>query len=148
MLRTDVWNIKQNQFISYYHYNNLGSTMRLTDEAGNTLARYSYGAYGELISGDNTLTRFLYNGRCGVSTDDNDLYYMRQRYYNPQIKRFINQDILTGNMGSSQSMNRYCYVQGNSISYTDPFGLYALLSALLGREGLHCLLDILGFQTM
>lgn len=44
--------------------------------------------------GKTTLTRFLYNGRFGISTDDNGLYYMRLRYYNPQIKRFINQDLL------------------------------------------------------
>ena len=84
---------------------------------------YTYGVYGELLSGEAGLTRFLYNGRCGVSTDDNGLYYMRQRYYNPEIKRFVNQDILAGSPGNSQSLNRYSYVQGNPVSYTDPFGL-------------------------
>ncbi len=56
-------------------------------------------------------------------TDDNSLYCMRQCYYNPQIKRFINQDILTGSIGNSVSLNRYSYVEGNPVSYTDPFGL-------------------------
>ena len=32
--------------------------------------------------GKTTLTRFLYNGRFGISTDDNGLYYMRLRYLN------------------------------------------------------------------
>ena len=107
----------------YHHYNHLGSTMLLTDGEGNVVETYTYGVYGELLSGDESLTRFLYNGRCGVSTDDNGLYYMRQRYYNPEIKRFVNQDILAGSLGNSQSLNRYSYVQGNPVSYTDPFGL-------------------------
>ena len=50
----------------WHHYNNLGSTVLLTDGVGQTVAEYNYGAYGELMSGDTSLTRFLYNGRCGV----------------------------------------------------------------------------------
>ncbi len=74
-------------------------------------------------------------------TDDNTMYYMRQRYYNPQIKRFINQDILTGSIGNSASLNRYSYVEGNPVSYTDPFGLspFGYLS-----EPLHKTLDWFG----
>ncbi|GAC44187.1 Rhs family protein, partial [Paenibacillus popilliae ATCC 14706] len=41
---------------------------------------------------------FLYNGRDGVMTDPNGLYYMRARYYNPEIKRFVNRDIVAGNL--------------------------------------------------
>ena len=70
-----------------------------------------------------TRIKFLYNGQLGVITDDNGLYYMCSRYYNPEIKRFINQDILTGSIGNSTSLNRYSYVEGNPVSYTDPFGL-------------------------
>ena len=39
--------------------------------------------------------QFLYNGQFGVTTDGNGLYYVRARYYNVDIKRFINQDVLT-----------------------------------------------------
>ena len=35
-----------------FHYNNIGSTMMLTDENGNVNEEYSYGPYGELLSGD------------------------------------------------------------------------------------------------
>ncbi|MEV2908007.1 RHS repeat-associated core domain-containing protein [Paenibacillus larvae] len=80
--------------------------------------------YGELLrkTGD-TKQPFLYNGRDGVVTDDNGLYYMRARYYNPDIKRFINRDVLTGSISVGQSLNRYAYVNGNPVSYVDPFGL-------------------------
>ena len=38
---------------------------------------------------------FGYNGRDGVVTDDNGLIYMRARYYSPEMRRFINADILS-----------------------------------------------------
>lgn len=82
--------------------------------------RIYYGPYGEIVSrtGD-TDTPFLYSGLVGVQTDDNGLYYMRARYYNPEIKRFINQDVLRGSIADSTSLNRYAYVNGNPISYID-----------------------------
>ena len=128
----------------YHHYNNLGSTMKLSNAVGQVVATYTYGTYGELLSGDTTLTRFLYNGRCGVTTDDNGLYYMRQRYYNPEIKRFVNQDILTGSLDNSQSLNRYSYVQGNPVSYTDPFGLSPINGLFSGTGFAHAVLGLLG----
>ena len=48
---------------------------------------------------------------------------MRARYYDQDIKRFINHDIVSGDIGNSKSLNRYAYVQGNPVSLTDPFGL-------------------------
>ncbi len=48
---------------------------------------------------------------------------MRARYYNPDIKRFINQDIKVEDITNSQSLNRYAYCEGNPVSMVDPFGL-------------------------
>ncbi|MEG3068483.1 MAG: RHS repeat-associated core domain-containing protein [Syntrophaceticus schinkii] len=70
-------------------------------------------------------TPFLFNGKYGVMSDENGLYYLRKRYYNPDIKRFINLDVLLGSIDEGQSLNRYAYVNSNPVLYTDPFGLCA-----------------------
>ena len=106
-----------------YHFNNVGSTTAVTDKSGNIKYRYAYSVYGELLKGNYGEVLFLYNGQYGVQSDDSGLYYMRARYYNAAIKRFINQDTVTGSIESSQSLNRYAYVEGNPVSYLDPFGL-------------------------
>ena len=77
-----------------------------------------------------------------IYTDSNGLYYMRARYYNPDIKLFINQDVVEGNITNSPSLNRYAYCQGNPVSLLDPFGLSPRLSwSTIGRG----VLDLLGF---
>ena len=124
-----------------FHYNNIGSTILLTNEQGEKEETYSSGPYGELLSGDRTKTPYLYNGMYGVATDANGLYYMRARYYNVAIKRFINQDVVDGSITNSQSLNKFSYVQGNPIRLTDPFGLCPDIS--LTRIG-HAALDLLG----
>ena len=55
---------------TYYHYNNIGSTTKLTDNNGNVIQSYEYGAYGEVLSGDTKITQFLYNGQLGVMTNE------------------------------------------------------------------------------
>ena len=72
-------------------------------------------------------------------SDENGLYYMRARYYNPDIKRFVNLDVLLGSIDEGQSLNRYAYVNGNPISYVDPFG-----TCVESGEAGHMALDAAG----
>ena len=126
-----------------YHFNNIGSTEAVTNIDGEIVETFDYGPYGELLSENKCSIMFLYNGELGVATDSNGLYYMRARYYNPEIKRFINQDVMTGSIVNTPTLNRYAYVNGNPISLNDPFGLSPFLNWLDGITG-HDILDLLG----
>ncbi|WP_083180282.1 RHS repeat domain-containing protein [Paenibacillus yonginensis] len=107
-----------------YHSDIRGSTTLLTDEQGCVTDRYTYGLYGELEQHEGTSSQpFCYNGRDGVMTDPNGLYYMRARYYDPSLKRFLNRDVLRGDLTDGQTLNRYAYVNGDPVRYVDPLGL-------------------------
>ncbi len=109
-----------------YHFDCRGSTVVVTDECGNITDTFEYDTYGHLISRTGTDDIiFLYNGRDGVITDDNGLYYMRARYYSPIMRRFINADIVAGQISNAVTMNRFAYANGNPVSFVDPFGLSA-----------------------
>ncbi|KRF04509.1 hypothetical protein ASG89_21940 [Paenibacillus sp. Soil766] len=108
---------------STYHYDVRGSTTAITDDTGMVTDRFTYTTYGELIERTGTTsTPFLYSGRDGIMTDDTGLYYMRARYYNPEIKRFMNQDIIQGSILDGRSLNRYAYVNGDPVNNIDPSG--------------------------
>lgn len=109
-----------------YHYDYRGSVVAVTDIDGNVTDTLKYDAYGSITerTGDSKLI-FGYNGEYGVLTDPNGLLYMRTRFYNPELKRFMNADILDGSISDSTSLNLYTYVNGNPISYVDPFGMSA-----------------------
>ncbi|MCI9449404.1 MAG: hypothetical protein HFE30_04035 [Clostridiales bacterium] len=98
----------------------------VTDIDGNVTDTLKYDAYGSVSerTGDSALI-FGYNGQYGVLTDPNGLLYMRTRFYNPHLKRFMNADIIDGSIADSTSLNLYTFVNGNPISFVDPFGLSA-----------------------
>ncbi len=107
-----------------YHFDYRGSTTAITDINGNVTDTFTYDTYGNLISRTGTsVVIFLYNGRDGVVTDDNGLIYMRARYYSPELRRFINADIIAGEISNAVTLNRYAYANGNPVSNIDPFGL-------------------------
>lgn len=108
-----------------YHFDLRGSTVALSDAAGNVVEQFQYSPFGGLVSHNPTEvdTPFLYNGRDGVMTDDTGLYYMRARFYNPETRQFVNRDVLLGGVADGQSLNRFAYVTGEPVSFVDPFGL-------------------------
>ena len=109
-----------------YHFDCRGSTIAITDASGNITDTFAYDTYGKLLSrtGTNKVI-FGYNGRDGVVTDNNGLIYMRARYYSPDMKRFINADIVAGKLSNAVTLNRFAYANGNPVSFVDPFGLSA-----------------------
>ena len=84
----------------------------------------AYDTYGKLL-GRTGMSKviFGYNGRDGVVTDANGLIYMRARYYSPEMKRFINADIIPGSISNAVTLNRYAYANANPAMYIDPTGL-------------------------
>jgi len=117
-----------------YHYDYRGSTVALSGDNGLVTDRMEYSLYGSTTYrvGTND-TPFLFNGRYGVQTDPNGLIYMRSRYYNPYLCRFINPDP----SGFKGGLNFYAYAAGNPVSYLDPFGLNAQATGDSDNSGLY-----------
>ena len=49
----------------------------------------------------------------GVITDGNGLIYMRARYYSPDMRRFINADVVAGSISNAITLNRFAYANSN-----------------------------------
>lgn len=79
-------------------YDALGSVRAVTDSSGAVVARFEYGAWGNALAGSfdnvpNGGMPFTWIGGAGVKFDaDCGLFLMRERYYDPQLSRFISRD--------------------------------------------------------
>jgi RHS repeat-associated protein len=119
----------------YYHSDGLGSTIAITDSSGNIMNKYAYDAYGKVVSQvEDPLVPnpFNYLGKYGVMDDGNGLLYMRARYYDPEVGRFINKDPI-GFAGGD--LNLYAYVGNNAINFIDPLGLKCCRKPFWERVG-------------
>ena len=63
---------------------------------------------------------FKYAGE--IYDNETGLYYLRARYYDPSVGRFISEDSYEGNITNPLSLNLYTYVQNNPLGYVDPSG--------------------------
>ena len=62
-------------------------------------------------------------GFTGEPLDDNGMYFLRNRQYNPTLGVFPNLDPVEGIPTRPMSLNRYLYVFANPINFIDPLGL-------------------------
>ncbi len=112
----------------YYHYDQRGSVVAVTDDSGNVIYRAEYSPYGTIIySAGSYSTPFGYNGRYGVQTDSSGLLYMRARFYSPDLCRFLNADPI----GFAGGWNVYAFADGNPVANVDPDGLQAIAQQFL-----------------
>ena len=112
----------------YYHQDQLGSTMALTDDTGATDATFTYADYGH--PGTPTGTARTPFGYAGQYTDpETGLQYLRARYYEPTTGQFLSRDPIEDQTGQP-----YSYADNDPINATDPTGLIA--STLEGEGGI------------
>ena len=120
----------------YFFLKNLqGDVLSIVNRYGETVARYSYDAWGVC-----TITQGSSTGIAGVNPyryrsyyydTETGLYYLQSRYYDPEIGRFINADdasmISKYNLNSVFLKNLYTYCYNNPEMYLDSTGYDAVI---------------------
>jgi RHS repeat-associated protein len=82
---------------THFLYGGLGSTTGVADGNGNVTASYGYDVFGALRSGSPGATERLFTGEPFACAQDRQrdsesgLYYLRARYYDPEIGRLLSQ---------------------------------------------------------
>ena len=112
---------------TYYHYasDEMGSVTHVVEEEDRRVRnRYGYDAFGNTEYAEETVrNRFRYTGQQYDSVTGQ--YYLRARYYNPVIGRFLQEDTYYGD-----GLNLYAYCRNNPVRYYDPSGHDACPKAL------------------
>lgn len=117
--------VKPDNATHYYHSDFRGSIIAMTDAAQNITHKYSYGPYGEILQRSEVNENpFKYVGSYGVMEESAGLYFMRARFYDPKIGRFISEDPIW-------STNLYNYGYNNPMMNVDASGLDPTLGEYL-----------------
>lgn len=129
----DLISQTRNGATSYYGYDGHGSVRFLMNASGTVTDTYTYDAFGIQIAstGANTPNNYRYAGERW--DPELGMYYLRARYYNPQIGRFWTMDTFEGKNEDPVSLHKYLYAGTNPVNYSDPSGNYGL-AVDLGRK--------------
>jgi RHS repeat-associated protein len=125
----------------YLHKDHLGSiTTIVTNQNVAGSEKLSYDAWGKRRHGTDWWSvpsaASEERGYTGHEHLDNvNLIHMNGRVYDPQLARFTSPDPFVSDPLYSQSYNRYAYVHGNPLKYTDPSGFSPCPP---GEEGYFC----------
>jgi RHS repeat-associated protein len=115
----------------FYHFDETGSTVLLTDDTGAVTDSYAIGAYGEsVVHTGSTDNPFTWQGQFGVMQEaSTGLYYMRARYYDSTSARFISPDPIASL--NPLAMSPYQYAFADPVGNSDPSGLDPNLATII-----------------
>ena len=126
----------------YFYQRNLqNDIIALVDEAGDTVVNYTYDSWGKVlnITGSRKdtigqLNPFRYRGY--YYDKETGMYYLKNRYYDPELRRFISSDAVTTLAASTETLhnrNLYTYCNQNPITRSDSNGnLWTVVAGLAG----------------
>jgi len=113
----------------------LGSVRQLSNAGGQVTLAQSFDPFGNLFETSGAATSaFAYTGEWYGSY--NELLFLRARYYDPVVGRFLSRDLFPGNSDQPQSLNGWSYANGNPLRYVDPIGYFSeeQIMAIYGVE--------------
>jgi len=134
----------------FYLFNVRGDVVQRVDGNGDVIHTYRYDAFGNQLNGDDVNTNpFRFAGE--YFNWETVFIYLRARFYNPLLGRFISEDphwtirnmqlsddprrtnehLSRYTMAPLQAGNLYVYVMHNPIKFADPSGLNASPSTIV-----------------
>ncbi len=114
----------------------MGDVAALYTADGTLVGTYEYDPYGRLLSETSNpsytdtneiLHKNPFRYRGYYYDQETKWYYLQSRYYDPQVKRFINADstdLLTSDCTNLMQYNLFMYCNNNPVCNYDPFGYY------------------------
>jgi RHS repeat-associated protein len=106
--------------VTYYYADTQGSILATADSAGAITSSPDYRSFGRAVGGVSEGPAYTSHFDDG----DTGLVYMKARFYDPDIGRFLSRDPVAVAAGDLNSVNRFAYVGNNPWSRTDPSGMY------------------------
>ena len=139
---TGVFAVKYNNATYFYRKNAQNDIIALLDNTGATVVKYKYDAWGkckvlntsgvEITDSNNIgiLNPFRY--RSYYYDTETGFYFLKTRYYDPEIGRFMTIDDLSYlDPDSINGLNLYAYCGDNPVMAYDPNGTFFLTTFLV-----------------
>lgn len=104
----------------YYLADRLGSVRAIVGASGNVMETFIYDAYGVVTGGVDASGQARFTGE-PLSVVSN-YTYLRARYYDAQLGRFVSADPFAGELGAPISLHKYAYAFLDPANLTDPSG--------------------------
>ncbi len=120
---------------TYFLFNGHGDVVQTVDEAGAVQNQYDYDIWGNpTLTIETTSNSIRYTGE--FYDEETGLYYLRARYYAPNLSRFTTEDSYWGEDDNPLSLNLYTYCMNDPIQYVDPSGHFTMreLEFYFGKE--------------
>jgi RHS repeat-associated protein len=102
----------------------LGTSMGAVDANGEVVEEVDADAFGNLDQTGQLKQGHLYAGE--YWDQDSQLLYLRARWYDPKIGRFISADPFEGKPRDPRSLNRYVYAHSDPVHGSDPSGKFSM----------------------
>ena len=129
-VNNNVYGLIYNGNIYYYVKNILGEILYIIDKYGDVRVEYNYDAFGNILSISGNMSTTLGNNNHIVYKSyyidfENDLYYLKARFYNPSWGRFISSDKIEFlDPSVASGLNLYAYCLNNPVMHDDPEGTF------------------------
>ncbi|HSI11009.1 MAG TPA: RHS repeat-associated core domain-containing protein [Chthoniobacter sp.] len=98
----------------------LGTSLGAVDASGEVVEQVDADAFGNLNQSVGLKQAHIYAGE--YWDQDAQLLYLRARWYDPKVGRFISPDPLEGRQVDPPSLNRYAYAKSDPVHNLDPGG--------------------------
>ncbi len=124
--RDGIIGFKLNNVPYLYRKNLFGDVVEIYDQNGNVVGKYSYSAFGECsieLDTDSIATKNPIRYRGYYYDKELNLYYLKSRYYDPEVGRFITIDDLSYlDPENINGLNLYAYCGNDPVMRMDENG--------------------------